>query len=575
MLKKILLHISKIGNLVLAWFNFCMFFAMRPCWSGISKMLKYESSNSWFIYNLPVFVWVLFFLIALTCTILYIVFYKKDKNVWSYVFNGVNIAFFIVVIVVIALGAKDYMDYILPIFGIYVGIAAILLALIFLIFIYPKTKLVDNKIFKYGLISVICLSTALVIVDFSFNTITTGAVVYAVGEDYQIVFSSKTNSRAWVEIGGEKYFDNYNGSNRSYTRIHKITVPQSVLDDAKQYDIHVQKITYEGPFGGWFGRDIKESYNFRPVDSSDGFDFYSLADIHMAGDASYKSASAMKEKELLVLAGDIVSMMDSFEDANMVNEFANQITNGEIPVVYARGNHELKGRYSEQFHNFVGADGEKFYYNFKLDNVYGVVLDMGEDHEDEYWEYYDTAYYDQYRNEQVKFLEKEYEKGEYLNYDYRLAVCHIPVALINTRGDHIEPKQNLTKALNDLDVNLMISGHQHDLFILEPGTIEYNKDGKLPYNPEYSSSKPSKYKVTDHNFVNILVSKRGYTQTDDVPLTNMSSQIGLGTKVDFKNNKQTCFYLNSRGEKINTVNPFAPINYGTEMVFDLSTNKHI
>ena len=42
MLKKIMLKFSHIGNLVVSWFNFMMFFAMRPCWSGISKTLKYE-----------------------------------------------------------------------------------------------------------------------------------------------------------------------------------------------------------------------------------------------------------------------------------------------------------------------------------------------------------------------------------------------------------------------------------------------------------------------------------------------------------------------------------------------------
>ena len=40
MIKNILIKVSKIGNLVFAWFNFFMFFAMRPCWSGISKTLS-------------------------------------------------------------------------------------------------------------------------------------------------------------------------------------------------------------------------------------------------------------------------------------------------------------------------------------------------------------------------------------------------------------------------------------------------------------------------------------------------------------------------------------------------------
>ena len=119
------------------------------------------------------------------------------------------------------------------------------------------------------------------LVNFTFNSIKTGAVVYAVEDEYQIVFSSSTEARAWVTIDGQPYYDNYNGSNRSYTKIHKVSVPMNILNEAKSYEIHVQKITYRGPFGGYMGRDISESYTFQPVDTSDGFNYYSLADIHV------------------------------------------------------------------------------------------------------------------------------------------------------------------------------------------------------------------------------------------------------------------------------------------------------
>ena len=37
---------SKIANLVISWFNVFMFLAMRCCWSGISKTLKYEDKDN-------------------------------------------------------------------------------------------------------------------------------------------------------------------------------------------------------------------------------------------------------------------------------------------------------------------------------------------------------------------------------------------------------------------------------------------------------------------------------------------------------------------------------------------------
>ena len=62
------------------------------------------------------------------------------------------------------------------------------------------------------------------LVNFSFNSLTTGPVVYAVEDEYQIVFASRTEARAWVVIDDVRYFDNYNGSNRTYTKIHKVSV---------------------------------------------------------------------------------------------------------------------------------------------------------------------------------------------------------------------------------------------------------------------------------------------------------------------------------------------------------------
>jgi hypothetical protein len=62
---------------------------------------------------------------------------------------------------------------------------------------------------------------------------------------------------------------------------------------------------------------------------------------------------------------------------------------------------------SEEFYKYVGSKNENFYYNFYFDNVYGIVLDLGEDHDDDWWEYYETAHYDDYRAEQAIFLSKK------------------------------------------------------------------------------------------------------------------------------------------------------------------------
>ena len=565
MKKEIIFKSIKISSVVISIFNLLMFFAMRCCWSGISKTLGYEKTYNQFILDLPIYVCVLFFLVCLANLILFV--FLKKRNIWSIPFLFFDIVFLIVNMVIIDMGAKDYLYFIWPEFFKSVGILVLVLIAIFFIFYYQKTPLKESKVFKFSLISIILLASVAHLVKFSINSITYEPVVYAVEDTYQIVFSSSSDSLAWVKVGDKTYYQTNAGSQTSYTKIHKVIVPMEELNKEKEYSIHIQKLIYRGPFGGIKDKEISSSYSFRPVDSSDGFTYYSLSDIHMETNGSVKAASYNNEKEFLVINGDVISMVDSFSDANYVNKVAFEITKGEIPVVYARGNHELKGKYAEEFASFVGSKNGNFYYNFYLDKIYGIVLDIGEDHDDDYWEYYGTACYDDYRNEQLNFLNREIEEQNYKNYDYRLAVCHIPIVFVNSRKNHEAFKKECTTLLNNMDIDMSLCGHQHEIMVFEPNKV--NPFETLTYNPDYKKGKYKGY-LTDFNFPNLMISKRGYTQTDSSSLT-ISSQIGLSIKVDFINNKQICSYNNSKGELINVVNPFANIDYGNTIEIDLNT----
>ena len=570
-MKKYLNYLSKGFNLVLSFFNLILFFSIRMCWSGISKTLGYEDSNSAFILWLPVIIW--FILIIIFGLNIFFFLKKRNKNLWSYIMNGVNTLFLIVNIVIVILGAIDYMFFAWPYVFKYIGMALLGLIVIFFIFIYPKTILKDNNLFKYSCIGLVSLISAGVVCNVTFNSIKYKPAVYIVENEYQIVFGSNVEALAWVEVDNKRYYEDYAGYYNSTKKMHKIIVPMDVLDNAKEYTVGTQKLTYRGPFGGFKGREIEETYSFRPVDTSDGLNYYSISDVHMGLECSKEASDYNKDKELLILAGDTISMIDTYRDAAYTNKVAYELTKGEIPVIYARGNHELKGKYMEEFHDYVGANGEDFFYKFSFGNVYGLVLDIGEDHDDNYWEYYDTCDFNEYRNRQLELIRSELESKEYLNYDYRLVVCHIPIPFINARHNHVDFKKDVTTLLNQMDIDMVISGHQHDLLVFEPGLITPFTD--LTYNKDFvKSGKTTKAYLTDFNFPSFTVSKRGYTQTDDSSLT-LNSQIGLTIKVDFNNKTQTCIFNNSKGEKVNIVNPYFDVDYKDEIVYSIETNKCI
>ena len=79
MKKETIFKIVKLSSVVVSIFNLLLFFAMRCCWSGISKTLGYENGYSKFILDLPIYVCVLFLIVAAVNTTLY--FIKKKVEI--------------------------------------------------------------------------------------------------------------------------------------------------------------------------------------------------------------------------------------------------------------------------------------------------------------------------------------------------------------------------------------------------------------------------------------------------------------------------------------------------------------
>ena len=409
MVQKLKKYAFPLGAFALTLVTALFWVALRINHSGISKFLGADTNPSFLVMNLPLMVcgaaWigVGFALAGLLCW---------QRRRWPAVTAMVmGSVLFIAALVVIQFGAYDYLRFILPHFFESLLAAAGVIAFALMLFFPPKWSLwVKGIVVAAVVLAVVVMGYRLRPCDFSY-----GAVVYAVEDDYQIVFSTSDNAVAWVEIGGECYYDLYAGSMRSADRVHKVTVPQKVLDSAKSYSIHAKQMIYRGPFGGYLGPEISESYTFRPVDTADGLDYFALSDVHEAVDAA--ASAAQVKFDFIVLIGDLVSMVETEKDAQLANELAHKITKGQAPVVYARGNHEIKGEYAEDLYKYVGTKGQDYYYTATLgDDVFVVVLDMGEDHEDDWWEYYGTDRFELYRQEMNAEEQKEIDERTSFRY---------------------------------------------------------------------------------------------------------------------------------------------------------------
>ena len=536
--------------------------AMRVIWSGISKVL-YEAMGkkepTEFLLNLPlyisVFLWVLF-----AFTVLKLV--RKCCKKWFDIVPTVLLSVFTVAsAVVVVMGAVDYLYFILPKFSLSLLIGMCIAGFATLLF-FPPVK--NGKVciaLKCALILVVIL-----IAVFEGYGVTLGShftyepVVYAVEDTYQIVFSTNHPATAWVEIDGEAYYDLFAGSMKSKDTVHKITVPQEKLDAAKAYSIHAEKMIYRGPFGGFKGKAISKSYTFRPVNTADGLVYYTMTDVHHARTGAVAAAKSVENLDFLVILGDSVGMTEYEKDAQFSNLLAHDVTGGQIPVVYARGNHEIKGAYAEVLYKYVGSKNESFYYWFTLSDIFGITLDLGEDHDDGWWEYYGTDRFTLYHEEQTRFLQELVETKPYEDYRYTLVACHIPIQFVNSRKDHVETKAEWTELLNQIQPDLAVYGHQHDLYpFLDGQETMYNAKGKLVYNSQFKGEAGKTYGgyLTDYTFNGFIAGRRGTSQVDDISALNRQDHVGMAVYVDLTSQTQTCRFLNTAGEVVSVYNPFA------------------
>lgn len=552
--------------------------ALRVNWAGISKAFGADKNQSFFVMQSPLIICVFLWLAFAFAFFSMLFWHRKLPSIISLVISGV---FTVIIIVVIALGACDYMSFILPKFFRSLVVALGLIALALLLFFPPVSKCKLCTFAKCVLLACALLTCVLVGYNVKINYFTYGAVVYAVEDDYQIVFSTNAKSIAWVEVDGEKFYDLYAGSMKSKDLVHKVEVPQEKLNNAKSYEIFAQKMIYRGPFGGYKGKIISEQYDFRPVDSSDGLVYYNMSDVHSAGKGAVAAATSVENLDFLVLLGDMVSMVDSEYDAQYVNTVAYDVTHGEIPCVYVRGNHEIKGLYAEDLYKYVGSKNGNFYYWFALcdenaeKEVFGITLDFGEDHDDDWWEYYGTAQFVSYQNEQTQMLEEIIADNAFEGYNYKLVCSHIPVQLINTRGNHREIKNTWTALLNQIQPDLAVSGHQHELWAFLEGKIDKKESGQLIYNPQFKGDKLYNKNggVTDFHFNSFIVGKRGSSQTDSVSSVNSSEHVGLAVNANVATASQICYYVNSYGEKVSVFQPFFDSSAQTEFVLSLKTQR--
>ncbi|HZJ89345.1 MAG TPA: metallophosphoesterase [Bacilli bacterium] len=530
--------------LVFAVLNIATFIAMRYIWNGFRQVFGPWQGISVVIGLLLVAALIL---LTVNCYVK-----KKTLLITGLVLTTPFALLFVVMLIV----TVDYTIFFLRNFSSILLILLFLYALFFFVYTtFKKIKLTKKVLYTHtALLIVTLLVGAVNVFDFSLMRFITKPVVYAVNDEYQIVFETSQKSSGQVKIGPETYYNLDNGTLKTNSKVHKIIVPMVELDTHKSYEVTATAFLYRGPYNAVKGRTISHINAFRPLDASDGITFHVASDFHDKMSSTVKSVTYEKEKlDFVVLAGDISSFLERRANISFINKVAYKITNGEIAVIYNRGNHETKGEYLSELAGAVGTFNNNFYYPVKLGSVFLFVLDFAEDHNDDWWEFYGSAHFSSYRDAQLAWLNEVAadENNQYnLNsYDYRFVISHHPLSAINQYEETLfleQEKEAFVSVLNSLNIDASFAGHLHELYYLAD-----LPNSPLTVLPDFKAKQLAK--GTGALFPEFVTSKHALKQADKNrvlfgPYTSL--------RVEITTHSKQAYFVNSKHEIVEIKNPF-------------------
>jgi predicted phosphodiesterase len=135
------------------------------------------------------------------------------------------------------------------------------------------------------------------------------------------------------------------------------------------------------------------------------------------------------------------------------------------PLIYARGNHELRGPFARQLADYVPTPEGRFYYARDAGPVHLVVIDTGEDKPDDTNVYAKLNRTIPYRAAELAWLRDHLKTSPRVaSAPFRVAVMHQP-----TWGWLADGNDAWVSAANDAGLDLLIAGHRHRFSYTPPG----------------------------------------------------------------------------------------------------------
>ena len=300
--------------------------------------------------------------------------------------------------------------------------------------------------------------------------------VYAVGGNYCVTLIPAARCVVWCRVGENTYYDDFNGVFRSERLLHQVYVPAEELEKAESYTVGYR--CFAERLSDW-NKPTAEgevTFRFRPV-RAENPRFYLISDVHGRKGSGIAAAQAFGKIDFLIVNGDMHGNCMTLESLLMDHFIAAALTGGEIPAVFLRGNHDMRGPWPERAEECIPLDGGKTYFTFRLGPVWGVALDCGEIRVDEHEKHGGVVCCHAMRLRETQWLRELTARGaeefDAPGVKYRLAVSHVNFTDVLLPPFDIEEElygQWAGLLREHIRPDCLLFGHQHKNHVTLPGS---------------------------------------------------------------------------------------------------------
>jgi predicted phosphodiesterase len=369
---------------------------------------------------------------------------------------------------------------------------AALFGIPFLLLVFPnlrvsaKTRNIIATVLTVIFVGILSITAIIKVPPFVFK-FDASPVVFDLGTGkYSVVFATNADAQAYVTYiynGELKTVYANEAGYKSIGKIHAVKIPRDELD-GNQYTAHATRVLERLSYGGKLGKTIStKTFTLKNTTNAVEPKIIAASDWHFRL-ALLDSVSKYvgQNADIVVCNGDYADYY--INEQQIIKHFlcgAFILTKGEIPGIFVRGNHEVRGNEKvEDLGRKIGLTN--MYYQVRRGNNLFTIFDTAESEGGDQWEH--DGFYDMipYFAEQVEWFESLPAPDISVN---NIVLMHDHGFTSPHDKPHADLVQRFKNKANAFNIDFSVSGHSHNWRINVPDSANFNfyriEDGGL-YN---------------------------------------------------------------------------------------------